>query len=72
MREFLTKGDNNAGFDQPLYGNRDVITRDDIIGVVATYLPYGGMVTIILNDYPLIKYGVLAFMGILVLTGRDT
>lgn len=42
-----------------------------MIGVITTYFPYGGMVTIILNDYPLVKYGVLGLMAILVFTGRD-
>ena len=35
------------------------------------YLPYIGMVTIIMNDYPLVKYALVALMGLFVLTSKE-
>lgn len=34
-------------------------------------MPYVGMVTIILNDYPMVKYVVLGLMGFFVLIAKD-
>ena len=36
-----------------------------------SYLPYMGMVTIILNDYPALKWMLLGFMSIMVLVAKD-
>ena len=35
------------------------------------YLPYVGMVTIIMNDYPYLKYALIGLLGIFVLTSRE-
>ena len=35
------------------------------------FLPYVGMVTIILNDYPILKYILLGGMGIMVVFSKD-
>jgi signal peptidase len=35
------------------------------------FLPYVGMVTIIMNDYPMLKYGLIAVLGILVITSKE-
>ena len=35
------------------------------------YLPYIGMVTIIMNDYPLLKYCLVGLMGLFVLTSKE-
>ncbi len=35
------------------------------------YLPYMGMFTIWLNDYPLFKFAVLGLMGFFVLIAKD-
>lgn len=36
-----------------------------------SYLPYIGMVTIIMNDYPLLKYCLVGLMGLFVLTSKE-
>jgi signal peptidase len=41
------------------------------MGKMRVYLPYMGMFTIWLNDYPLFKYAVLGTMGLFVLIAKD-
>eukprot|EP01017_Pseudomicrothorax_dubius_P011913 TRINITY_DN1459_c0_g3_i5.p1 TRINITY_DN1459_c0_g3~~TRINITY_DN1459_c0_g3_i5.p1 ORF type:complete len:186 (+),score=40.04 TRINITY_DN1459_c0_g3_i5:167-724(+) len=71
----LTKGDNNNVDDRPLYaqyGHKEyLLSKNEIMGKVKAYIPSIGYVTIILNDYPLVKYFVLGLMFILVLVGKD-
>jgi signal peptidase len=68
----LTKGDHNNVHDRSLYAkNQEWLQRKDLIGRVIGYLPYMGMVTIIMTDYPKVKYAVLASLGLLVLTTRE-
>jgi signal peptidase len=38
---------------------------------VHRYLPYIGMVTIIMNDYPIVKYILVGLMGLFVLTTKE-
>ncbi|KAL0592643.1 hypothetical protein ABG067_000207 [Albugo candida] len=69
---YLTKGDNNNVHDRGLYAENQLwLNRTDIIGVVNSSVPYAGMMTILLNDYPLFKYALLGIMGFLVLTQRE-
>jgi signal peptidase len=42
-----------------------------VIGRSKGYLPYIGMVTIIMNDYPIVKYVLVGVMGLFVLTTRE-
>jgi len=42
-----------------------------VIGRAKGYLPYIGMVTIIMNDYPIVKYVLVGVMGLFVLTTRE-
>jgi hypothetical protein len=35
------------------------------------FLPYVGMVTIIMNDYPMLKYGLIAVLAVLVITSKE-
>ena len=42
-----------------------------MIGRAKGYLPYIGMVTIIMNDYPIVKYVLVGVMGLFVLTTRE-
>ena len=35
------------------------------------YLPHVGMVTIIMNDYPLVKFLLIGVLGLLVVTGKE-
>merc|ERR1712196_626469 len=57
----LTKGDNNAVDDRGLYGHKQMfIGRDEVMGRVFGFLPYVGMITVLLNDYPAVKYIIMA------------
>ncbi|CAN0584300.1 unnamed protein product, partial [Ectocarpus sp. 12 AP-2014] len=47
------------------------LSREDILGRARGTLRYVGMVTIILNDYPLLKYVLVGLMGLFVLTNRE-
>lgn len=45
--------------------------RKDLVGRAKGFIPYVGMVTIIMNDYPKLKYTVLALLGLFVLLHRE-
>eukprot|EP00162_Nutomonas_longa_P025173 comp9815_c0_seq1/m.11475 comp9815_c0_seq1/g.11475 ORF comp9815_c0_seq1/g.11475 comp9815_c0_seq1/m.11475 type:complete len:180 (-) comp9815_c0_seq1:66-605(-) len=71
--EILTKGDNNQVDDTMLYtgpGQR-WITQRDIIGRCKGFLPYLGMVTVVMNDYPMLKFALLAGLALFVLSARE-
>ena len=69
---YLTKGDNNVVDDRGLYAEGQVwLRRDEVLGRARLSVPYIGMVTILLNDYPQLKYLLVAAMGLLVLTNRE-
>jgi len=68
----LTKGDNNEVDDRGLYvENRLWLHKKDLMGKVRGYAPYIGIVTILLNDYPYLKYGLLGLMCFFVLVAKD-
>lgn len=70
--KFLTKGDNNSVDDRGLYAKGQLwLQKKDVVGRAKAYLPYAGIVTILMNDYPKFKYAILAFLGIFVLTHRE-
>jgi len=70
--ELLTKGDNNRVDDRGLYAPGQLwLARDDILGRAVGTLRYVGMVTIILNDYPALKYVLVGIMGLFVLTNKE-
>ncbi|KAK8726128.1 hypothetical protein OTU49_010384 [Cherax quadricarinatus] len=70
--KFLTKGDNNNVDDRGLYANGQAwLNRKDVVGRARGYVPFIGIVTIIMNDYPKFKYAVLAGLGIFVLIHRE-
>ncbi len=55
--EVRTKGDNNTVDDTGLYAPGQLwLSREDILGRARGSLRYLGMVTIILNDFPKLKY----------------
>ncbi|KAM0790096.1 hypothetical protein ACM66B_005424 [Microbotryomycetes sp. NB124-2] len=58
----LTKGDNNMADDIGLYNGARYLKRSNIVGRVSAYVPYVGYVTILLNDYPKLKYALLAVL----------
>ncbi|GAB9468548.1 Signal peptidase i [Globisporangium polare] len=69
---YLTKGDNNNVDDRGLYAQgQSWLEREDIVGVARASVPYVGMLTILLNDYPMLKYVLVGGMGLLVFTQRE-
>ncbi len=71
--EILTKGDNNQLDDRRgIYKEgQEWLGRVDLMGRVIGYLPYFGYVTISLTDFPLLKYALVAIMGLFVLTAKE-
>ena len=69
---FLTKGDNNRVNDRGLYAPGQMwLERSDIMGRAKGIVRYMGMVTIILNDFPAVKYLLIGLMGYFVLTNKE-
>lgn len=70
--EYLTKGDNNDMNDRGLYAPGQLwLKRGDMAGKAVASVPYLGMVTILLNDYPALKWVLIGLMGVFVLTTRE-
>mmetsp|Transcript_31244 Transcript_31244/g.87619 ORF Transcript_31244/g.87619 Transcript_31244/m.87619 type:complete len:185 (+) Transcript_31244:294-848(+) len=74
--KILTKGDNNPVHDRGLYdeqGRMPWLRNEHIIGRVTGgfYVPYLGMVTIIMNDYPMLKYILIGALGVMVITTKE-
>lgn len=71
-QEILTKGDNNYANDRGLYKpGQDWLQKKHLIGRVVGYCPYVGMLTIIMNDYPFLKYMLIGILGFFVVTSKD-
>lgn len=71
--EVLTKGDNNRVDDKGLYApGQSWLRREDILGRARGTLRYLGMVTIVLNEYPALKYVLIGVMGLFVLTNKES
>ncbi|XP_060611322.1 signal peptidase complex catalytic subunit SEC11A isoform X2 [Anolis sagrei] len=70
--KFLTKGDNNAVDDRGLYRQGQYwLEKKDVVGRARGFVPYIGIVTILMNDYPKFKYTVLFLLGLFVLVHRE-
>jgi len=70
--KFLTKGDNNEVDDRGLYApGQKWLEKGDVVGRARGFVPYVGIVTIIMNDYPKFKYVTLALLGLFVLVHRE-
>jgi signal peptidase len=70
--KFLTKGDNNSVDDRGLYAPGQFwLEQKDVIGKAKGFVPYIGIVTILMNDYPQLKYVILCTLGIFVLVRRE-
>ena len=68
----MTKGDNKPVNDRGLYERGDYwLNRKHILGRIRMYVPYIGISTLIMYDYPLLNWGILIIMGIFVLTSKD-
>lgn len=70
-RWMLTKGDNNHENDVALYNGLKYLQRSNLIGKVNGYVPHVGYVTIVMNDYPKLKYALLGFLGLTILLHRE-
>ena len=69
---FLTKGDNNNVDDRGLYPkDTPYLDETNVVGHVFATIPYSGQVTLILNDYPIIKYAMIGFMFISFLVSKE-
>uniref|UniRef100_A0A5F9CKK8 SEC11 homolog C, signal peptidase complex subunit n=1 Tax=Oryctolagus cuniculus TaxID=9986 RepID=A0A5F9CKK8_RABIT len=67
--KFLTKGDNNEVDDRGLYKEgQNWLEKKDVVGRARGFLPYVGMVTIIMNDYPKFKVGICVSVFVRVLS----
>ncbi|MEW5307904.1 MAG: hypothetical protein WDW38_007725 [Sanguina aurantia] len=71
--DVLTKGDNNYGDDRAgIYADgQQWLHQNHILGRTVGYLPQVGMVTIIMNDYPYLKYALIGILGLLVVTNKE-
>ena len=71
-RKYLTKGDNNYSDDRPLYKRgKFYLNEKQIIGKVFMIIPNVGYLTIILNDYPLVKAAFLGSMFLSVFLSKE-
>lgn len=69
---YLTKGDNNPVDDRNLYAADQVwLRREEVVGKAVFSLPYLGFMTILLNDYPIVKFLLLGGMAFFALTGKE-
>ncbi|XP_043350195.1 signal peptidase complex catalytic subunit SEC11A isoform X3 [Dermochelys coriacea] len=70
--KFLTKGDNNSVDDRGLYKQgQHWLEKKDVVGRARGFVPYIGIVTILMNNYPKFKYAVLFLLGLFVLVHRE-
>jgi len=69
--DLLTKGDNNPVHDRGLYNGLTWLQRQHVMGRAAGFLPYVGMVTIAMNDYPILKYVLIGTLGLFVIVNRE-
>ncbi|ORX53991.1 signal peptidase I [Hesseltinella vesiculosa] len=68
----LTKGDNNQADDRGLYDYQQMwIHQDHVVGKVRGFVPYVGMVTIMMSEFPWLKYALLAVLGLFALIQRE-
>ena len=68
----LLQGDHNQGDDRLLYNRgQRWLNASHIMGRVVAYLPYAGRATIIMNDYPAAKYGLIGLLGLFVMTSKE-
>lgn len=70
--KFLTKGDNNSVDDRGLYApGQQWLTKKDIVGRARGFLPFVGMITIYMNEYPKLKFAILGVLALYVLLHRE-
>ncbi|EGD82773.1 signal peptidase complex catalytic subunit SEC11C [Salpingoeca rosetta] len=70
--KFLTKGDNNRVDDRGLYAQDQLwLHPDDVVGRARAFIPYVGIVTILMNDFPFLKFVLLGVLGLYMLLNRE-
>eukprot|EP00730_Choanoeca_flexa_P011352 TRINITY_DN24737_c0_g1_i1.p1 TRINITY_DN24737_c0_g1~~TRINITY_DN24737_c0_g1_i1.p1 ORF type:complete len:198 (+),score=16.69 TRINITY_DN24737_c0_g1_i1:23-595(+) len=70
--KFLTKGDNNRVDDRGLFAPGQLWLRPkDVVGRAQALVPHIGIVTILMNDYPPLKFALLATLGAYVLLHKE-
>lgn len=69
----LTKGDNNAGNDIPLYANKKLYLQKekDIVGTVKGYIPQLGYITIWISENKYAKFAMMGLLGLSALLGNE-
>lgn len=68
----VTKGDNNNVDDRGLYRPGQLfLQKSNIMGRAYAFIPFVGMITIWLNDFPWLKYVLIGMMGFFVMIGRE-
>ena len=68
----LTKGDNNYVDDRGLYAPGQLyLERRNLMGKAVGFLPHLGIVTILMNDFPMLKFVLIGGLGLLVITSRE-
>lgn len=68
----VTKGDNNEVDDRGLYKRGQLfLKKSNIMGRAYAFIPFVGMVTIWLNDFPWLKYALIGMMAFFVMIGRE-
>ena len=69
----MSKGDNNKVDDRGLYPKNQIyLDESNIVGHVFASIPYSGFLTLLLNDYPAVKYSMIGFMFLGVLLSKET
>ncbi|KAK8463583.1 hypothetical protein SEVIR_1G382200v4 [Setaria viridis] len=70
--DILTKGDNNLHDDRMLYAHGQLwIQQQHIMGRAIGYLPYAGWLTIAMTEKPVLKYVLIAALGLLVVASKE-
>lgn len=68
----LTKGDNNNHHDHALYDKGvSFLTERHLMARIALQIPYIGVATILINDYPILKYLTILAIALTVIVYRD-
>jgi signal peptidase I len=68
----LSKGDNNLVDDRGLYAEGQMwLEKEHFLGRAYGFLPYVGIITIVMTDNPLLKYVLIGFLALLVFTNKE-
>ena len=70
---FLSVGDNNPVDDRGIYPKGQAYLHESaIVGHVFATIPYSGFFTLLLNDYPPLKYAFIALLALSTMVNRDS